>query len=90
MRVTLQLSDRAKAADWRDSARCREIGTDLFYPNDGDRWTALTAKGMCAGCPVRRQCLAHAIKTGEPEGIWGGMTPRERSALRRVSHGVAS
>lgn len=84
MRVTVSLSDRDKRWDWRDDAQCREIGTDLFYPNDGDRWTALMAKGLCVRCPVRHECLEFALETCEPEGIWGGMSPRERMAMRRA------
>ncbi|WP_009978648.1 WhiB family transcriptional regulator, partial [Mycobacterium avium] len=26
----------------------------------------------CAGCPVRRQCLAAALERAEPWGVWGG------------------
>ncbi len=32
---------------------------------------------MCAGCPVRRQCLEFAMRT-RPHGIWGGLTEVER------------
>ncbi|MEJ8645170.1 WhiB family transcriptional regulator [Streptomyces sp. MS1.HAVA.3] len=36
---------------------------------------------MCAGCPVRRACLDHALRTREPFGVWGGLTEEERHAL---------
>lgn len=36
------------------------------------------AKAVCAVCPVRRECLAYAIRTDQRSGIWGGMTFRER------------
>ncbi|OBG07404.1 WhiB family transcriptional regulator, partial [Mycolicibacter sinensis] len=26
----------------------------------------------CAGCPIRRQCLALALQRAEPWGVWGG------------------
>jgi hypothetical protein len=31
---------------------------------------------------VRRSCLAHALATDEPEGIWGGFDETERVWLR--------
>ena len=30
------------------------------------------AKALCAGCPVRRRCLAAALDRAEPWGVWGG------------------
>ncbi|KOV41956.1 WhiB family transcriptional regulator [Streptomyces sp. H036] len=41
------------------------------------------AKAVCAGCPVRTECLAHALDHRIEHGIWGGMTERERRALLR-------
>jgi WhiB family redox-sensing transcriptional regulator len=38
---------------------------------------------VCRRCPVRVKCLEYAIGTKEPEGIWGGLTPRERKAYTR-------
>ncbi|WP_046318674.1 WhiB family transcriptional regulator [Mycobacterium sp. UM_Kg1] len=43
---------------------------DLWFaenPADLER-----AKGRCAGCPIRQQCLAAALQRGEPWGVWGG------------------
>ena len=41
------------------------------------------AKTMCAGCPVRTECLAEALDNQIEWGVWGGMTERERRALLR-------
>lgn len=41
------------------------------------------AKALCAQCPIRAACADHAIRRGEPDGIWGGLTPAERRARRR-------
>lgn len=67
--------------DWRQLARCAEADPDLFYPEARD--TAQTAKSICAVCEVRTDCLATAIATREPHGIWGGLTYRERLTLAR-------
>lgn len=43
---------------------------DLWFaddPADLER-----AKALCAGCPIRRQCLALALQRAEPWGVWGG------------------
>ena len=39
------------------------------------------AKAVCAGCPVRRECLDHALTSGEPYGVWGGLSEGERETL---------
>lgn len=41
------------------------------------------AKNLCRVCPVRIQCLDVALIEHETYGIWGGLTPDERSKLRR-------
>lgn len=35
---------------------------------------------VCAGCPVRRDCLAWAYGEAINEGIFGGLTARERQS----------
>lgn len=39
------------------------------------------AKRICAECPVEAECLAGALERREPDGVWGGMTAKERAAL---------
>ena len=70
------------APDWTLGA-CAGIGTDLFYPTHQTRDDWRTPKEMCAGCQIRDECLTWALATDEPEGIWGGLDPNERAALRR-------
>ncbi|MGW7244276.1 WhiB family transcriptional regulator [Streptomyces sp. NPDC054804] len=41
------------------------------------------AKALCAGCPVRTECLAYALDHRIEHGFWGGMTERYRHALLR-------
>jgi WhiB family redox-sensing transcriptional regulator len=45
---------------------------------------------MCAGCPVRTECLAEALDNQIEWGVWGGMTERERRALLRKRPNVTS
>lgn len=65
---------------WTDHAICRGADPDLFFPI-GYSAPVLqaqedAAKAICANCPVKADCLAWALKVGEPDGIWGGTTPR--------------
>ncbi|WP_216361934.1 WhiB family transcriptional regulator, partial [Pseudonocardia sp. N23] len=76
---------RNEARNWRADALCVQVDPDLFFP-ETDRGTAFdrqvtAAKRVCAGCPVRTQCLDYALRV-LPEGIAGGTTPAERNALR--------
>lgn len=62
---------------WYKHGRCSRQPelVDLFYSWDSDEQDA--AKQLCSECPVKTQCLDHAYKNHE-EGIWGGMTAKER------------
>lgn len=41
-----------------------------------------TAKKFCSMCPVQTACAEYALVAGEPEGVWGGLTPNERKKMR--------
>ena len=66
---------------WLNLAACREIETDVFFPEKGANANA--ARLICAGCEVRSNCLAAALRQNERHGMWGGLTHRERRPLRR-------
>jgi WhiB family transcriptional regulator, redox-sensing transcriptional regulator len=71
---------------WRDSAACRHVDTELFFPiGRAGPAAAQTrqAKAICARCPVRQPCLAYALATNQAYGIWGGCDDEERRVLRR-------
>ena len=38
----------------------------------------MSAKAICAQCPVKRDCLDYAVAIREPHGIWGGLNELER------------
>ena len=71
---------------WRESAACRFLDTELFFPI-GKAGRAIEeirrAKAVCAGCPVRPPCLAFALDTHQGYGIWGGYDEDERRLLLR-------
>lgn len=55
---------------------------------DPDLWYAMgplrkaRAKAICQDCPFRVRCLWTALVADERAGIWGGLEPDERRALR--------
>ena len=72
--------------EWRTRAACRSVDPELFFPTaeTGPVHDAQVAgaKAVCAGCPVRAECLDEAL-VRIPEGIAGGTDPRGRRRLRR-------
>ena len=66
--------------NWRVAARCRtENAEDLFVSGADQR----RVRDFCLACPVRTECLAHALDQQVEFGVWGGMTERERRAVLR-------
>ncbi|HWP38366.1 MAG TPA: WhiB family transcriptional regulator [Gemmatimonadales bacterium] len=63
----------------------------LFHPTDSGTHPAgaaarAAAKRICARCPVREECLRYVeqleAEIGPQDGIWAGLTPEERQAVR--------
>lgn len=70
--------------NWRSLAACRSADPDLFFPISSSGRSiaqAAEAKAICAGCPVRRECLAFALRTHQGHGVWGGLSEQERYPL---------
>jgi len=66
---------------WMQRAACKGLDTDLFFPDTGVNHARL--KKLCAACPVRQQCLQYAVENGMDDGLWGGLSPRQRRPLRK-------
>ena len=67
---------------WRNQARCRGVNPEIFHPVNEDE-AADAAKAICELCPVREPCLEYAISAREKDGVWGGVTARERRRMIR-------
>ncbi|MFZ1381159.1 MAG: WhiB family transcriptional regulator [Scrofimicrobium sp.] len=66
--------------EWVGNALCADDPPDaLFVRGAAQR----QAKTRCTDCPVRLECLADALQWRCDFGVWGGLTERERRALRR-------
>lgn len=66
---------------WQGRAACRGVDPEVFFPTAYD--DAWRAKEICAGCPVRIDCLAFSLRNRERYGVWGGLTESERGELLR-------
>ena len=72
---------------WQQHAACRGDHASVFYPpvhferKDLRLARERLAKSICAQCGVKQACLAHALRTAELHGIWGGMNEAERRQL---------
>lgn len=81
--------------DWRKRAAClpwrlkaRGIAPRVFFPasfvSPEGKAEAELAKSVCADfCTVRAECLRHAFDSGCGDGVFGGLDPDERRAVKR-------
>ncbi|MEI6620383.1 MAG: WhiB family transcriptional regulator [Actinomycetes bacterium] len=73
--------------DWPAHSACRGVDPDRLFVQGAAQ---NRAKAICAGCPVRSECLADSLDNQIEFGVWGGMTERERRALLRRRPDVSS
>lgn len=72
--------------DWRSRGACVDEDPDLFFPIARSGPAALQleqAKAVCRRCPVCRECLSWALRTGQESGVWGGTGEDERRLMLR-------
>lgn len=72
--------------DWIDDALCVEpeyADLNFFAESVG---AINKAKAVCERCLVREECLEWAIETGSVDGVWGGMSGKERRRYTREYH----
>lgn len=67
---------------WAAYAACADTEGMTFYPQT--KAEEREALAICSICPVRDECLDHALATNERFGIWGGTTEKERRKLTRI------
>ncbi len=72
----------APDASWQTRGSCTGVDPMTFFPEEPAG--ADVALGLCNRCTVRGHCLAAALTTAEPEGVWGATTPDERRRMRAV------
>jgi WhiB family redox-sensing transcriptional regulator len=60
------------------------MGPGEFFLQGLEADYTLSARGMCATCPVRVECLDFALANPSICGLWGGTDERERRAIRNL------
>lgn len=81
-------------SNWRERAACNddEVSLDWFFPlpkkvpldpeRPEETHSPEQAKAVCRRCDVQGYCLEEGMRNNE-DGVWGGMTKRERRALKK-------
>jgi hypothetical protein len=67
--------------DWMNQAACINTDPEAFFPAKGSN--NHYARKICAGCPVRRDCISYALITDARDGTYGSS-----SNLREMWHGL--
>jgi WhiB family redox-sensing transcriptional regulator len=67
---------------WQDKGLCAQTDPEAFFPEKGG--STREAKKICGRCEVKDECLDYALEHDERFGIWGGLSERERRALKRT------
>ncbi|MER5482974.1 WhiB family transcriptional regulator [Streptomyces sp. NPDC002812] len=70
----------ATLPEWMTEGLCAQTDPEEFFPAKGGSTKA--ARATCKACDVRAKCLDAALTRPELYGIWGGLSERERRALR--------
>lgn len=86
------------AAWWSFSPPTWTLTASCASHPDPDAWFPLSVPGptdiyreardICQACPVKRECLEHALTNREQHGLWGGLTPNQRERLTREPLGA--
>lgn len=69
---------------WAYRGLCFEMGNTLFFRGEegSNKEVGGSVKELCERCPVKLECLEHALRF-EYYGFWGGTSARERRTIRR-------
>jgi hypothetical protein len=65
-------------------ARCADMDPEFFFMPE----TEELARSTCMMCPIRHECLQHAIDNKIEFGVWGGMSDKDRRNIKFRRHRV--
>ena len=91
--MAVRTPERRVQERWQIDAACRGPEASVFFPptfperRDDREVRERHAKMICASCPVRVDCLEHAVAIREQHGIWGGLNEAERRPLMEARAG---
>ena len=64
---------------WMSGAACKGLPSEVFFP---DHYHYGTARAVCSGCRVKGECLDFALEMRINKGMFGGVSARQRTAVR--------
>jgi WhiB family transcriptional regulator, redox-sensing transcriptional regulator len=77
----LALMDRP---EWVREAECAKHPDPDLWHREEDSQSVCEAKLICLyKCRVREACLADALSSNAPSGVWGGVTSAQRRSYQR-------
>jgi WhiB family redox-sensing transcriptional regulator len=84
--VSTALKPIADQWEWQFEGACNGADSESFFlePNqrgDSKRTKENKAIALCNTCPVKKQCLEHALSVPEIYGVWGGINEENRAKL---------
>jgi WhiB family transcriptional regulator, redox-sensing transcriptional regulator len=64
--------------DWTRFSACQYTDPELFFAEGSDAAEVTdVARRICLSCPVRADCLRHALAKPEDHGTWAGLSEKE-------------
>jgi WhiB family redox-sensing transcriptional regulator len=85
----------ARHWSWQDNGLCKSDGVDatVFFNDEMLRGyekdaRESAAKKICTACPVKTECLEHALAVPENYGVWGGLTQDERMGIVKFKRSI--
>jgi WhiB family redox-sensing transcriptional regulator len=81
----LNLTDTHTTKHWTTRAACRGQTHHMFPKHHKDITYITGARQICSNCPVKTQCLEHALEypPADMHGVWAGMTSRQLAAEQK-------
>ncbi len=74
--------------NWFDRGLCAQVDGETFFPEKGV--PVAPARSICARCDVQQECLDYAVDNRIADGVWGGLTGRERRKIWRERDAAAA
>lgn len=63
---------------------CAQIGGDLWFLEGKGETYSPVAINICKQCEHRIECAEYAIPFYNLDGLWGGLTPKQRLTIRQA------
>ena len=89
------LIQSARHWSWQNNGLCKSDGVDatVFFNDEmlrglEKRTRESAAKKICTACPVKTECLEHALAVPEDYGVWGGLTQDERMDIVKFKRSI--